>query len=261
MGKETDQFLDAAFWGDVPGVPGGDLAAIFTAPYTFVNAALRTFYGMTSATGAGFVKTDLDPQKRGGLLTQGSLMAVQASANQTSPVRRGQFVREHLLCQDLPPPPPNAMIELPALNPKLTTRERFSRHALDPSCSGCHSLMDPVGLGFENYDTTGRWRDTENGLPINASGEVLGLKGVSPAFNGALDLGRKLGAAAEVKDCVVLQWFRFGYGRDDDKSDTCSLDVLKKRFSDSGLKLRDLLTALTETDAFLYKRTTQGGAP
>src|SRR5204862_6964201 len=91
----------------------------------------------------------------------------------TSPVHRGKFVREQLLCTDLPPPPNDLIIKAPDLDPNLTTRQRFTQHAASDACASCHHLMDPIGLGFESFDGAGQYRATEAGQAIDDSGEVL----------------------------------------------------------------------------------------
>lgn len=254
MEQETKRYLDAITWGS-----DGTLEGLLTAPYTYANATLAKYYGLTGPTGTSFVKANTDGTRRAGLLTQGALLTMLAHANQTSPVLRGRFVREQLLCQRPPDPPNDVVVELPKLDPRLTTRERFTQHATDPACAGCHSLMDPIGLGFENYDAVGLWRDAENGKPIDASGEVRALAGGEMRFSGAVDLGRKLARTPEVRDCVSTKWFQYGYGRVQTDADACSLDVIKRRFATSGYKLKDLLVALTETDAFLFRRVVAPG--
>jgi hypothetical protein len=268
MREETDRFLDHVVWEGA-----GDLETIFTAAYTFVDDTLARFYGLgpldlprnkEGNRRNQFMRVALDGGKRAGLLTQGTFMAGLANANQTSPVRRGQFVRERLLCEELPPPPPNAMIELPPLDPKLTTRERFEDHALDVGCAGCHDKMDPIGLGFESFDGVGLWRDSENGKPLDASGEVVGMR--EGAFVGAVDLARRLARSEEVRACLSRRWFEYAYAREllADTSDACSLDVIRRRFAAGGYKIKDLVATLVETDAFLYRRVaaaSAGGAP
>ena len=258
MREETDRFLDDAIWNS----DGGDLAAIFSAPYTFVNGALAQYYGIPGVTGTTFLKTPLDGLGRGGLLTQGGLLSMLGKANQTSPIHRGKFVREQLLCTELPPPPNDAVIKPPELSTTLTTRERFTQHSADRACSGCHQLMDPIGLGFESFDGAGRYRATENGQAIDDSGNVT-ASDVSGPFHGVLELQAKLAASEQVRACVATKWFRYGYGRGETDADACSLGAIKTRFAAGGYKVRDLLAALTETDAFLYRQVTPavGGVP
>jgi hypothetical protein len=186
------------------------------------------------------------------------VLAAHALANQTDPVRRGKFVREQLLCQIPPSPPPDLEVRPPDLDPNLTTRERFSQHSKDQFCAACHKLMDPIGLGFESFDAVGRWRSDENGKPVDATGELFDTD-VDGPFDGAAALADKLAHSAQVRDCVSKQWFRFGYGRSETPADSCSLESLKALYAAGGNDVRELMVALTQTDAFMYRRA--GGAP
>jgi hypothetical protein len=252
MEQETKMFLDDVVWNE-----NGTLATIFTAPYTFVNGPLAQYYGITGVTGSAFVKTPLDGTQRLGMLTEGGFLSQQAKTNQTSPVHRGKFVREQFLCQQLPPPPPNLQIVPPSLSPTLTTRQRFAQHSAAAACSGCHSLMDPLGLGFETFDGAGLYRATENGQPIDASGQVANADAeLAGPFNGAVELEKKLGSSSTVQACMTTQWFRYAYGRAETDADSCSMATLATKFAAGGYKMQDLLAALTQTKAFLYRRVT-----
>ena len=102
------------------------------------------------------------------------ILTNHALASRTSPTLRGVFVRERILCQDIPPPPPNVDVNLAEPAPGAeaqTTRERLAEHRENPVCAGCHAFFDPIGLSFEHYDGIGAYRDTENGLPIDASAD------------------------------------------------------------------------------------------
>jgi hypothetical protein len=257
MTQELLGFLEDLTWAS-----NGDLPALFTAPFTYVNTQLATFYKVPAPTGTSFSKVMLDPQAthRAGLLTQGAILNVYAHANQTAPVLRGKFVREMLMCQRPPNPPNNIVIKLPDLSPTLSTRERFNMHSTDPNCAGCHTLMDPIGLGFEGYDGVGLYRTTENGKPIDTTGEIKGaFSGGDGHFNGVMELSNKLSTADEVRGCLAVKWFTYGYGRQQTDNDVCSLDVLKRTFAAGGYKLKDFLVALTQTDAFLYRRVIPPG--
>ncbi len=246
--QETEEFIDHVLWED-----GGRLATLFTAPYTFVDSTLASFYGLTAPSGTGFSKVATDPARRAGLLTQPSLLALHAEPLQTSPVHRGLFVRESLLCQFLPPPPANLVITPPELDPKLTTRQRFSQHSADAACASCHAQIDPVGLGFEHFDAVGRWRDTENGLPVDATGNLINSD-VDGAFDGAVELATKLASSEQVAGCMMTQWARFTYGRSETPEDACSLEHSKLAFASSQHDIKRLVIALTSTDAFLYRK-------
>jgi hypothetical protein len=244
---ETLAFIDSIVWnGDAR------LATLLTAPYTYVNGKLAAFYGLPAVDGTTFRRVDVDPAQRGGLLTQGAFLATRAKFNQTSPVHRGKFVRERLFCTTPSPPPANLAIRPPDLDPRLTTRERFAQHSTDPYCAGCHHLMDPIGLGFENFDGAGVWRDTESGQLVDGSGQLTETD-VDGPFNGARDLERRLAGSGDVERCTTNQWFRFAQGRADAPADACSLDQLGRDFHASGGDLRKLLVAITQTTAFRYR--------
>jgi hypothetical protein len=237
----------------------GDVSALFTAPYTFMNANLANFYGAKGLTGATLQKVASEPAKHAGILSLGGLMSVLAKENQTSPPRRGKFVREQILCESIPPPPPGLVIKLPDLDPALTTRERFRQHATDIACSGCHQLMDPIGLSFESFDAVGRWRGTENGKAIDASGAVTALgTQTDPSIVGNYDgipaLGAKLAGSTEVKSCIVTNWFRYATARGETSADACALKSLNTAFGAAGYTVKSLLLAVARSDAFLYRR-------
>ncbi len=246
--SETQSFVDNVFWEGE-----GTVQALLTAPYTFLNSDLAKFYGVIDPGGAVFAKSATDGVKRAGLLSQGSLLAVHAKPLQTSPVHRGKFVREQFLCQQLPPPPANLVITPPELDPKLSTRERFAQHSKDIACSGCHSLMDPIGLGFEHFDPVGRYRDTENGKPVSGAGELLATD-INGTFDGAVELGAKLATSAAVSDCVTTEWFRYAFGRSETPEDACSVAQLKSAMKADNNRMQSLLLAFTKTDAFLYRK-------
>lgn len=230
----------------------GTTTDLLTAPYTFMSPELAPLYGVTPPAASGFTRVELDPAKRAGLLTHVGIMATLAHANQTDPVHRGKFVRERLLCQSVPPPPQNANITPPAVAPGATTRERFTQHRASPACASCHTLMDPIGLGFEHYDALGQWRDTDNGLPVDATGEVKGSD-VEGAFDGAVALSQKLAQSEQVKDCFVQTWFRFAQGRSIGEADSANLAALNREFAAHSFQVSELLVSMTQTKSFLFR--------
>ncbi len=253
--EETLAYLDHVIFDE-----GGDVKRMFTAPYSMMNAELASFYGVDNGPKTdAFERVDLDPQKHAGFITQASVLAFNAKPDQSSPVHRGKFVRERLLCQLLPPPPNNAVIVAPNVDPNSTTRERFSEHSTNPACSVCHKLMDPIGFGFEHYDGIGRWRDTDQGFAIDSSGEIQGSRDADGTFDGAADLAVKLGESEQVRQCVATQWFRFGYGRAEQEEDQCAMNQLQDAFKAAGYNVKELIVALTQTDAFRYRRAVVAG--
>jgi hypothetical protein len=252
MREETERFINAVIFEE-----GGELGALLTASYTYLSPELAEFYGVTVPSGPGFNRVELDPTERAGLLTMGSLLALNAHSNQTSPVHRGKLVREAFLCDIMPMPPPDAMITVPTPDPNSTARERFAEHSKNSACRGCHELMDPIGFGFESYDAVGRFREEENGAPVDASGSIV-QSDINGEFDGAVELAHKLTGSEDVRACYATQWFRYASGRGETHADDCSMAALRERFKAAGGNIQELLVALTQTDAFLYRKA--GGA-
>jgi hypothetical protein len=249
MFDEAQAFVDHVFWED------GKSDTLFSAHYTYDSPELAAFYGFSSPGPQG--RVDVNPAQRAGILTLGGILANNAKQDQTSPVIRGKYVREALLCQPINPPA-NANFVAPAVAPGLTTRERFAQHEKDPKCAGCHKLMDGMGVGFEHYDALGRWRDKDQGLVIDDSGDIINTTDIDGTFHGGADLADKLAQSEDVRQCVVKQWFRYASGRAEEKPDTCTIQRLYQSFEDSKHDMRDLRVRIATSDAFRY-RSLQGG--
>lgn len=237
---------------------GGTIDDLVSSDLAFLSPALAAQYDAGPAdpqTGAVSL-----PGERAGLLTQPGLMALLAYPDQSSPVARGVFVRERLLCQHLPPPPNDVVIEPPDPDPDATTRERFAQHTADPACAGCHVLIDPLGFGFEHYDAIGRFRTEENGLPVDASGTLAGVADEAQAgdYDGAVELSQRLAASTDFRDCVTHQWTTFALGREPTEADACAMEEIRQTLTDEGGDLRELLVAIATSDAFRF-RTVDGG--
>jgi hypothetical protein len=253
MQQEISTFVDQVFWTD------GKVETLLAAPYSYMNKELAAFYGVTPPAADGFQKVMLDPKQRAGIMTQPAILAVLAKPNQTSPVLRGKFVREQLLCQQLPPPPANLVIVAPEVTPGSTTRQRFAMHETAAACASCHKLMDGIGLGFEQYDPLGRWRTTDQGLPVDASGTIISTDDLNGDFNGGVELATKLAGSAEVRGCLVRQWFRYANGRSEIPADQCTLQALDDQFDAEGHDMRQLLGNIATSDAFRFKLAQGGG--
>jgi hypothetical protein len=247
--EETNRFLADAISAD-----GGKLTNLLTSTSTFANGALATVYGVTGPKGTEWSKVELDPKQRSGLFTQASFLSAHGSYDGSSPIRRGLAIRERILCAQMPVPPPGADATFPMATPSQTTRQRFDKHRTDPSCASCHALMDKIGYAFESYDGIGRYRTTENGAPVDDSGELISTD-VDGTFKGAPELTRKLLSSPTVQSCVATQWFRYAFGRLEVDADKCTLDALSKSFTDGDMKVSTLVRQIVESDAFrAYKQ-------
>lgn len=225
---------------------------LLTADYVFANPAVAGFYGLS-----GEGKIAAGPQ-RGGILTLGSVLASHAHANESSPIRRGKFVRERILCQDLLPPPPSADTTPPGLDATLTTRERFAKHTSNAACASCHQFIDGVGFSFERYDGVGAYRETENGKPIDASGVIKGREslesGTSEAFDGPKGLAALLAKSETAPKCFATQWFRFARGMKEDGAEVCAARALGAKFLEKNQDIRELMVAAVTQRSFLVRR-------
>jgi hypothetical protein len=254
MAAELPAFVEHVLWsGD------GTLKALLTEPVAFVNAELASVYGVAAPTtsGAGLQLANLRPEQgRSGILTSAGFLSVQAHPDQTSPVLRGKFVRAMLLCQPPPAPPNDVDITVPDVTEAKTARERLAGHlAAGASCNGCHTLMDPIGLAFENFDAMGRYRENEAGASLDVSGEITGATDPALAgpFVGVRAMAEKLAASSQVRACLATQLFRFAAGRSEAEADECSLATMRDSFGSSNGNLLELIVATTQTDAFWFR--------
>ncbi|MBM3754839.1 MAG: DUF1592 domain-containing protein [Acidobacteria bacterium] len=226
----------------------GNFLEFLTAGYGFLNSDLAALYGVP-APSTQFARVDFPGgAKRAGFLGNASFLAAMAGPSETSPTSRGVFVREQLLCQHVPPPPPNVNTNLPEADEDKPSsrRQRLNAHVENAACSSCHKLMDPIGFGLENFDARGKWREKElvhkAELPLETGGEIAGLP--DSAFNGAVDLGGILARSTVCQDCIVRQVFRYARGRLENDSDEAAIRELSAKFRASGFKFRELLVAV-----------------
>jgi hypothetical protein len=247
--EETRRFLDDA-WRNGP-----TLQRLFTGATTYADLNLADFYGYPLPSQAGFQPIAVDPAHAAGLFSQGAFLATHAKADQTSPVLRGKFVRSRLFCDPPGPPPSNLVITPPVVDPRKSTRERFQEHTADAFCAGCHRLMDPIGFAFEHYDATGRWRDIDAGMSVDATGDLTDTD-VDGAIDGVQQLTAKLLKSAQVDNCVATQWFRWAFGRTEQTpDDVCTIGQLAHALDAAGGDLRSLVRATVKSPTFLLAPT------
>jgi hypothetical protein len=249
LAGESDAFLRQVLWGE-----DAKLSTLLTASFSMLNGRLATFYGTgDAAAGETFKKTSWPAGQRAGLLTQAGFMTTFAKENDTDVVGRGKFIREMLLCQPLPPPPANVNAVPPPPDGKHTQRERMAQHSADATCSGCHALMDPLGLAFERYDGLGKYRTMDVGQTLDVSGKLTGADPEGAPFQDAVGLMGILAKSSTVRQCFVETAFRYALGRAAGTPDACTLDRLGKRFATSGGDMIDLTVALTTDESFFQR--------
>lgn len=246
MLDETLSFVDYVFKGG-----DGKLETLLGAPYSFPKPALFSIYGLPASTPSdGHTPVMLDATQRAGVLTQPAFLAVNAHNKVSAPIKRGNVVLKNILCLTTPSPPAGVKTELPDAMIPTTQREQVKLHESNPACVGCHKGMDGIGLGFEAYDAVGAYRTMDAGVPVDATGEVIGTQSINGPFNGAVELAHKLGQSTEARACMTQQWYRFAVGRPGEDADGCALQALGADFTASGGDLRELVVAIATSPAF-----------
>ncbi len=259
---ETLTLVDRAFASE-----GKPLVELFTAPYSYLNPRLIKHYGLPPAadTSNTLKKMDVPPQMAG-LLSRGALMARLAHESTTSPVHRGVFVREALLCSPPPLPPPGASNQTDLLNgttADATQRERYAafRKNAPGVCADCHELFQPLGLAFERFDAAGRPRDAEFGKPIDTAGTLVGAGDADGPFADGVELAGKIARSRAGQACFASQYARFALGFGRGEVDDCHVEEEAAAFREGALTAEALLVALTQTDAFYFRSRRGGKAP
>lgn len=251
----ADRYVEWVFFED------GKLDTLLTDSHAWVNDELAPIYGVPAPQSSELTRVSVDPEQRSGILTHAGLMAGFAHQTADSPVLRGVWVLDRLLCSEPPPPPKgvNTTLPAPSTNEPMTTRDRFATQHEQGSCAGCHHIIDGIGFGFEAYDAIGAYRTKENGLPVDSSGWFSPGQGdLSGTFEGAVDLGKKLAASTTVHTCVTASWMRYALGVDHTGISESGVKPVVEAFEASGLDMRELVVALTKSDAF---RTRPVAAP
>lgn len=231
----------------------GTMRELFTASYAFVDDRTAPLYGISTPVGASLKQVDVSHEPRAGLLSDVGLMTALSDSHQTSPVARGVFIWEYLLCQSTPSVPEGLSVEPPAPDPSLTTRERFAAHRTNPGCAGCHSLFDPPGFALENFDALGRYRATENGKQIDATGTFT-FDGHEGHFEGAAELGSYLADHPAAARCLQQKWFAYASGRGVAPADAFSLYALSQLPAET--RIKDVFASLILTPSFTHRAVT-----
>ncbi len=242
---ETPRFVQAVILeGD------GRFETLLGAQFALVDRPLARLYGLELPPEGVVARAAFDPAAgRAGILTQAFFLAKNASPVATSPTRRGKVLREQLLCQILPPPPPDTDMTPPKPKPNESVREQISEHAIKLACSECHDKIDPLGFALEGFDAIGRKQENDGGKPVDTSG-TLEDTDVDGPFVGARELAALLTKSEVARKCFSRQMFRFALGRLELPGEP-SLERAHAAFATSGHNVRELMVALTTTEAFL----------
>jgi hypothetical protein len=248
MATELDSFYDSVLWSGP-----GSLRELFMSNLSFADTTLASLYGVQTS-GTGFQPVTLDAQLRPGILSRAGYLAVHSDFDSSGPITRGVFALQSLLCLPPPSPPANVPPAIPAGDPKvqsLTTRQRFGQHVASAFCASCHTTIDGVGFGFEEFDGIGAYRTTENGLPVDSSGTIMGTGEIDGPYQGVAQLAPKLAGSKHLVGCFVKQAYRYAMGQIE-PTDGTSLDVLAGSFS-ADTRITDLLLNIVSNPIFVAR--------
>lgn len=228
---------------------------LFQSTDTYINQELATLYGM-AAPASGYAWTPYPDATRTGLLSQGSILSNGAKGNDTSPTRRGKYILERMLCSPVPPPPPgvaNTDQPPPPVAGANCKKDRYAAHSTG-TCAGCHGQMDPIGFGLENYDLSGKRRETDEGRPectITGAGQLP----TGTTFNGPGELSKLLVADDRLGQCLAQRLYEFTVQRPlQATTDDAALKTLREHFDGTQFSLRDALLDWLGSGTFRYRR-------
>jgi hypothetical protein len=251
MREESNRFVARVF-----GVEGtGSVAELLTSNVSFVNRDLAELYGV-EAPGDDWQQVSLPEDERAGLLTRANFLASRAHSTNGSPPLRGVAVLDALLCSRPPSPPPTLDTSAPANGGKspVTNRELFEARTGREECQGCHKSINGIGYGLEAFDSVGRFRAEDNGVPVDASGELVSTGNMDGPYRGAIELSQKLARSTQLEQCAVTNWYRFALGREAKPNDSCKIDELARAMQAGGGDVRELLVAIATSHEFMHRK-------
>ena len=250
MRQETRLFLNAVVRED------RSILDFIDGRFTYVNGPLARFYGIPGVDGEQFKRVDLDGEHRSGIVTQGSVLSISSYATRTSPVIRGKWVLENLLGA-APPPPPD---DIPALEEKdlgtaASMRQRLEQHRADPACSACHSSMDPIGFGLENYDAAGAWRAKDGNFDVDSSGILPDGR----SFSGAKGLKQILLSQSHAfTQNFTEKLLTYALGRGLERSDRGLVGQISSNVAQHDYRFSSLVTSIVNSPAFQMRSASSG---
>lgn len=239
--EEMTRFVGSVFERE------GTLTALLTSRRSYVNATLAGIYGVEGPSDdATFTEVELPEDERAGVLTRVSAMASHAHTGNPSPPLRGVYLMTHLLCEPPQSPPADADLTPPVAPPgsgPMTNRQLFEQRTGHAPCNSCHTRIDGLGFGFEHYDERGVYLDTDEGLPVDATGMLTGTD-INGPYDGAVELSERMATSRDVQACATERWFRFAAGRAPEARDGCVLGNLQTRLRQTDGDIRELMIAL-----------------
>lgn len=246
MKTETRMFFDAILKNNRP------IGEFLTARYTYLNEFLANYYGIEGVKGPEFRRVDLTTSERGGVLSQGSVLAVSSYPTRTSVVIRGKYILQNILGTPPPPPPPNVpALDEASVGTAASLRKQMETHRSNAICASCHSRMDPLGFGLENYDAVGKWRTQDGSFPVDSSGILPSGKSFSTPAEMRQVLG---GMMPEFSRCLTEKMLTYALGRGLARYDRLTVQGITKKLETSGYGFRTLVNEVVHSLPFQSRR-------
>ena len=246
MKAETRMFFEYVLREDRP------LSDFIDAKYTFLNARLAKFYGISGVTGPEFRRVELTTGQRGGLLGQASVLTVSSYPTRTSVVLRGKFVLNNILGSEIPPPPPDVpALDESAVGTLMSLRQQMEKHRADPMCSSCHNKMDPLGFGLENYNAIGKWRVNDGKFPVDSSGTLPNGKSFKTPdeMRALLMVG-----LPQFSRCLTEKMLTYALGRGLHPYDRAAVNGINRDMAASGYHFQSLIFEIVHSAPFQMGR-------
>ena len=240
--KETELFFENIMHED------RSVLDFLNGKYTFLNEKLAEFYGIKGVMGPEFRKVDLTGTPRAGVLTQGSVLTVSSYSTRTSVVLRGKWVLENLLNAPVPPPPPNVpLLDEAKVGTSMSLREQMEQHRSNAICATCHSRMDPIGFGLENFDAIGQWRTEDGKFPIDPSGTLTNGK----TFKGPEELTQVLAAQpAAFSGAITEKMLTYALGRGLEPYDRPTIKGIVNNLAQNDYRFSSLVLGIVKSLPF-----------
>ncbi len=240
--RSLDRTLEEVVWG-----PNPDYRRLFSEDAIYVNERLARFYGIPGVSGDGFVKVEFEPQYRAGILTHPYIMSMWAYRHLSSPIHRGVFITRRLVGRTLKPPPQATEFKDGDFPPDLTTREKVALLTQPQACQSCHSIINPLGFTLEHFDAVGRFRERENGKPVDATTEYHTVDGRTIRLDGAEGLARLIANSRQAHGTFVDQLFHHLIKQPINAYGPHARERLIDVFEQSGCNIRTLLVEIVKT--------------
>jgi hypothetical protein len=242
--NSLEQFVHDVVWSD-----RSDYRQLLLANHLFVNQRMAKFYGLKEPGGGGFAKVELPARRRAGVLTHPYLLAAFSYSKSTSPIHRGVFLTRSVMGRFLKPPPEAIEFMDDRFDASLTMREKVTQLTSKEACMSCHVVINPLGFSLENYDAVGRWREREQGKPINPVSDYETSTGETVRLGGPRDLANHAASSADASRGFVRQLFQHTVKQAPAAYGAERLDKLHEQFTSSEFHIRNLVLRIALTDA------------